>query len=260
MDSDPGRWISVLRTSNDRLASVATPLSTAELNGPSYDREWSIAQVLSHLGSQTEIFSISLDAALEGRDPPGFEAFQPIWDAWNTRSADAQAADCLQDNEAFVGRLEALSDEQLASMHASLFGMEFDAVGVFRMKLGEHAVHTWDVAVAVDPSAEVASDAVDLLIDGLGELAARVPKPDVQPMRVRVRTAGPDRDLLLSVADNVTLEDWAAGQEVDGVVSLPAAAFLRLVYGRLDEAHTPAVEVDGPSGTLDDLRRVFPGF
>jgi uncharacterized protein (TIGR03083 family) len=259
MESDPRRWISVLRTSNDRLASLVTPLTTAQLNGPSYDREWSIAQVLSHLGSQTEIFSIFLDAAFEGRDPPGSEAFQPIWDAWNTRSADAQAADNIQDNEAFVGRLEALSDEQLANLHASLFGMEFDAVGVFRMKLGEHAVHSWDVAVAVDPSAEVAADAVNLLIDGLGEVTARLPKPDVAPIRLRVRTAEPDRDLLLIVADKVTLEDWA-GQDTDAVVSLPAAAFLRLVYGRLDEAHTPAVEVDGPAGTLDDLRRVFPGF
>jgi uncharacterized protein (TIGR03083 family) len=259
MDSDPRRWISVLRTSNDRLASVVTSLSTPRLNSPSYDSEWTIAQVLSHLGSQTEIFSIFLDAAVEGREPPGFEAFQPIWDAWNARSADAQAADSIQDNDAFVRRLEALSDGQLADMHASLFGMEFDAVGVFRMKLGEHAVHSWDVVVAIDPSAEVAADAVDLLIDGLPELAARVPKPDVPPMRVRVRTVGPDRDLLLSVDDKVTLEDWA-GQDADGIVSLPAPAFLRLVYGRLDEAHTPAIAVDGPSGTLDNLRRVFPGF
>jgi uncharacterized protein (TIGR03083 family) len=229
-----------------------------QLNGPSYDSEWSIAQVLSHLGSQTEIFSAFLDAALDGGDPPGPAAFQPIWDAWNGRSADEQLADSLEVNEAFVRRLEALSDEQLSSLHASLFGMDLDAVGLVRMRLGEHVVHTWDVAVAVDPSAEVAADAVELLIDGLADLAARVGKPQGRSMRVRVRTTGPERDLLLSVGDEVRLEAWA-GQDADGVLRIPAAAFLRLLYGRLDGAHTPAVEVDAPSGTLEELRRVFPG-
>jgi hypothetical protein len=34
--------------------------------------------------------------------------------------------------------------------------------------------------------------------------------------------------------------------------------FVRLVYGRLDPAHTPPVELTGPV-TTDDLRRLFPG-
>ncbi len=259
MASEPRRWITALRSSNDRLASIAGPLNSAELSAPSYDRDWNIAQVLSHLGSQTEIFSVFLDAALAGRVPPGSEIFQPIWDSWNGRSVERQSADSIEANEAFVSRLEALSDEQLADLHASLFGMEFDAVGVFRMKLGEHAVHTWDVAVALDPSAEVAADAVDLLIDGLGDVASHVGKPEGVSRRLRVRTTGPERELLLTVADDVRLERWS-GQDADGVLEIPAPALLRLVYGRLDEAHTPVDAIDGPSGALDDLRRVFPGI
>jgi len=38
---------------------------------------------------------------------------------------------------------------------------------------------------------------------------------------------------------------------------LPAEAFERLVYGRLDPAHTP--DVEGDASLLDELRRVFPG-
>ena len=41
-----------------------------------------------------------------------------------------------------------------------------------RMRLGEHTLHTWDVAVALDPSAQVSPDAIDLLVDGLGDLVA----------------------------------------------------------------------------------------
>jgi hypothetical protein len=38
---------------------------------------------------------------------------------------------------------------------------------------------------------------------------------------------------------------------------LPAEALIRLVYGRLDPDHTPAVK--GDPDVLDRLRRVFPG-
>jgi hypothetical protein len=40
---------------------------------------------------------------------------------------------------------------------------------------------------------------------------------------------------------------------------LPAEAFVRLLYGRLDRDHTPAgITTDGL--TLDQLRAIFPGF
>ena len=41
-------------------------------------------------------------------------------------------------------------------------------------------------------------------------------------------------------------------------LSLPAEAFIRLIYGRLDPAHTPRVEAAGVD--LDELRLIFPGF
>jgi len=259
MDPDPRHWIAALRGSHDRLAGLVAPLGTEELNRPSYDSEWTIAQVLSHLGSQAEIFLQVGEAALEDRDPPGPETFPPIWDAWNSRSPDAQAADGLAVDEAFVRRVEGLTDEELSGIRLHMFGMDLGAADLFRMRLGEHAVHTWDVAVALDPGAEVSPDAVDLLLDGLDGLVARAGKPEGGPLRMRVRTTGPERDLLLTVTDAVSLAEWDGG-EADGVLTTPAAGFLRLVYGRLDKDHTPPVTLDGPSGALDDLRRVFPGF
>jgi hypothetical protein len=41
-------------------------------------------------------------------------------------------------------------------------------------------------------------------------------------------------------------------------LELPSEAFIRLVYGRLDPGHTPAVS--GSASLLDELRRAFPGF
>ncbi|MFI4927900.1 MAG: hypothetical protein ACHP7E_09475, partial [Burkholderiales bacterium] len=65
--------------------------------------------------------------------------------------------------------------------------------------------------------------------------------PYGRAFRLRVRTSAPERTLSLAVGEGVELteEDGAA----DGELRLPAEAFLRLVYGRLDPAHTPAVEL-----------------
>jgi hypothetical protein len=50
----------------------------------------------------------------------------------------------------------------------------------------------------------------------------------------------------------------AGGEDGPPDLRLPAEAFIRLVYGRLDSAHTPPVETG--STHLDELRRLFPGL
>ena len=80
--------LSVLGNSHARLAAVVEPLTAAEVAGPSYDDDWSIAQVLSHLGSGAEIFGLLLDAGLRGEDAPGMEQYQEIWARWNAKSPE----------------------------------------------------------------------------------------------------------------------------------------------------------------------------
>jgi uncharacterized protein (TIGR03083 family) len=257
METDPAPWIDALRHSHNRLRALAEPLTADQLQQRSYAREWSIAQVLSHIGSQSEVFGLFLDAGLNGEDPPGRDAFPPIWDAWNTRSPQAQAADAVVADEALVERIESLDTGQQQRFRLELFGMDLDMAGLLRMRLGEHAIHTWDVAVALDPAAMVAPGAVALLVDTLGHLAARSGKPDGTRLRLHVSATSPERHFTLESGDTVTL---APSQDEESLpeLRLPAEALVRLVYGRLDPAHTPAVEARGVD--LDELRRIFPGF
>ncbi len=259
MEQDPKRWITALRNSNDRLAALVEPLGPDAVTAPSMAAGWSVAQVLSHLGSQAEIFDAILDAALADRPLPGPEAFPPVWDAWNARSAVDQVADSVAANELFVRRVEELSDAELEGLAFAMFGMELDAAGFLRMRLSEHSLHTWDVAAALDPTASVSPEAVDLLIDTLPEMARRAGKPQDAPIRVRVVTSDPARDLTLVVDDEVRIDPFEGGS-TDGVLRLPAEALVRLVYGRLDDEHRPTVELDGTDLTLDTLRAVFPGL
>jgi len=270
METDPAPWIDALRHSHDRLRTLAEPVTAGQLQRRSYAREWSIAQVFSHIGSQSEVFGLFLDAGLNGQDAPGRDAFPPIWDAWNARSPQAQAADAVVADAVLVGRIESLDAGQRDRFRLELFGMDLDMAGLLRMRLGEHAIHTWDVAVALEPAATVAPDAVALLVDALGQLVTRSGKPDGRQLRLLVSATSPQRRFILESGEAVTLEPAESAESLPELrlpdagaqslpeLRLPAEALVRLVYGRLDAAHTPAVEAREVD--LDELRRIFPGF
>jgi uncharacterized protein (TIGR03083 family) len=259
MSPDPRTWITGLRNSHDRLRELVLPLSAEQLRSQSYCRDWSIAQVLSHLGSGAEIAAMALPSILSGNGAFDREKFPPIWDSWNARSPEQQAADCLSFDAEYVTALEKASDEDLARMRLEFFGMDLDAAGVVRLRLGEHAIHTWDVAVSLDPAAVVAPDAVALLATWLPVLASRLGRPGDDTFAVRVRATEPFGDFLIRADGQVTVSPWpGAGTDIDGEIGLPMEALVRLGFGRLDPGHTPAME-DGRA-SLDRLRQVFPGF
>ena len=71
MASDPTPWMRAWRTSQDNLTAAVEPLTVEQLEQRSYDPEWSIAQVLSHIGSSAEIFGLLLEAGTERGRPAG---------------------------------------------------------------------------------------------------------------------------------------------------------------------------------------------
>ncbi|HEU4840528.1 MAG TPA: maleylpyruvate isomerase N-terminal domain-containing protein, partial [Ilumatobacteraceae bacterium] len=66
METDPRHWIAALRASHDALAGVVASLDDEGLTTPSMCREWTVAQVLSHLGSGAEIGRSALVSAIGG--------------------------------------------------------------------------------------------------------------------------------------------------------------------------------------------------
>jgi uncharacterized protein (TIGR03083 family) len=254
--ADPSAWIGAVRRSHDRFIDLVAPLDEQGVQARSYDAEWSIAQVASHLGSQAEIFTLFLTAGLSGGDAPGGEQFGPIWDRWNNLPPGQQVAGSVTANERFLSQLEELSDEQRSGFGLSMLGADQDLVGLTALRLGEHAVHTWDVAVALDPAAVVAADAVELLLDTLPATAALAGTPAASAREIVVETSAPERRWLLTTGPDVVLMPYTGIDSA--VLHLPAEALLRLVYGRLDPDHTPTT-ITGAEH-LAVLRPVFPGF
>jgi uncharacterized protein (TIGR03083 family) len=252
-------WLSAVKASHRRVADLVAPLSDDEVSQPSYADEWTIADVLSHIGSGAEIFSAVLAAGVEGREAPGIEEFQPIWARWNAKSPPDQVHDAITADAAFIAAIDALDPEQRASWRIDMFGSQQDLAGLLRFRLGEHALHTWDVAVMGDPEATVAADAVELLVDTLEGMVQHAGKPIDEPIVVLVTTEAPARQLLLQASgDGVTLTQLGGDDDTEATVTLPAEAFVRLIYGRLDDDHTPPLDITGVD--LDNLRRAFPGF
>ena len=254
--SEARHLLSVCRHSHQRLAGLVEPLAEGALEGPSYCSDWTVAAVLSHLGSQAEIFTLFLEAALTGRNPPSPEEFGPIWDSWNARPPAAKRAESLAANDRLLRQIEELPDDQVASLHVEMFGADRGVAGLLRMRLSEHAVHTWDVAVSLDPGAEVAADAVEVMIDGLPDLAARVGRPAAHPTTAAVTTKRPERHFVLGTG-GVELRRGSAGAAAS--IELPAEALVRLVYGRLDDTGLPRDEVRTVGVSLDELQAVFTG-
>ncbi len=234
MSTDPRAWIATLRQSHDRLAGLVQPMTPEQVRAQSYCRDWSKAQVLSHLGSGAEISLLMLPGALGEAEPVSRDAFPARCGTSGTpRARTSRRPTRWQRTRSRSATLEALTDEQLAVARMDFFGMQLDAVGIVRLRLGEHVLHTWDLAVMADPAATVQANAVELLIDNVPQfLAPRLGKPLPEPFAVRITTTGPDRDYLLTSGDSVTMEDWpgeAAGDVAarDDAGRGAAAAVLR---------------------------------
>jgi uncharacterized protein (TIGR03083 family) len=254
-------WLSAANHSHRRLVDAVGPLSAEQINGPSYDEEWSIAQVLSHLGSSAEIFSMFLRAGRRHEPGPGMDEFTPVWDRWNAKAPEAQVAEALVADRQFLDEMHALDEHDRRNWAMALFGADQKLVDLMQFRLSEHAVHTWDVVVMADEGAAIAPDATALLVDTLAPLVARVGASTPDPLRVQLHTHDPDRHfLLVAGGDGAELGELAQGTApgADEAVELPAEALIRLFYGRLDPGHTP--ESVGGDFDIDALRRIFTGF
>jgi uncharacterized protein (TIGR03083 family) len=246
--------LDVLAASGARLAALVGSLTPEQLRQGAYPTEWTVADVLSHLGSGATIFRERLD--------PGADVdMQVIWDEWNAKDPDAQAADELRADAQLQERLKVLTPAEAAGLRFAMGPMEIDLTTFLGMRISEHALHTWDVAVTFDPSATVPADAGALIVDLLGIMAGFAGKPTGSDRTVTIRTTDPGRQFEVALRpDSVALAPAGAGAGAEGDpdLELSTDALIRLVYGRLDPEHSPVLEVG--TADLEELRRAFPGF
>jgi hypothetical protein len=136
--------------------------------------------------------------------------------------------------------------------------MSFDFDGFVGLRLNEHAFHTWDIDVVLDPDATIPAPIAAFVVDNLeliGRYTAQATAGD--PATITVRTTDPDRHFALELTAEGAALTPSATTTGAGHVELPAEAFARLVYGRLDPDHTPPFV--GDPAVIDRIRATYPG-
>ena len=257
MNDRAAHSIAAMRRAQDELAVLVATLTPEQLATPSASAEWSVADVLSHLGSAAEN---NLRTLIDGA--ADMAANQPVWDRWNAMTPQDQANNCVIFGDQLVQAFESLDEE--ARLHRTIdlgfLPMPVDIAFFADMRLSEMALHRWDVEVPFDDSAKVSDYLVPVVLDRLPLFAGFFAKPIGTARRIGISVEDPDREYVLELTTEGGLLTEGASGNVDANASLPAEAFVRLTAGRLDPKHTPpGVEVTG-AVSLDDLRTVFPGY
>jgi uncharacterized protein (TIGR03083 family) len=252
------RTIAGLRHVHDHLAAVVPGLSEAQLTGQSGSSEWTVADVLSHLGSGSEINRYTLERAL------GDDAASPtndeVWDRWNAMAPADQAAAFVDSSEALTAAFESLTSAQRAGTMVDLgfLPQPVPLATVLGMRINEVALHGWDVDVALDPAAQVSEEAAGLVAEHFASTMAFLlgfsSRSDaLPPTRLAFGTW--------------TLVSTDGGLRIAETVNEPSATFegpleaaIRLFAGRLAPAHTPPGTTVTGNVTLDELRAAFPGY
>jgi uncharacterized protein (TIGR03083 family) len=247
--------VGALRASVGRLHDLASGLDDARIVSPSYCDDWSIAQVLSHLGSGAVISLRGLQDVRAGTTTP--EGFNPsVWDEWNAKTPRAQADEALEADEALIEAYEGVDDSDRERLTFPMGPLSLGFDELVGLRLNEHTFHSWDIAVMLDGSVGLPEDATALVIDNLSLIARFTGRPNGEERTIAIHTTGPRRDIALRLStDGVAVGAGEPGQQPD--LELPAEAFCRLVYGRLDPDHTPPFR--GDAALLNGLRAVFPG-
>jgi uncharacterized protein (TIGR03083 family) len=249
--------IAALSKSHEKLSGFVAKSDAAAFRKQSGSRQWTVADVLSHLGSAAEIGFNTLTSGKADMD-----AAPAIWDRWNAMSPEDKASNFVASNERLVAAYEGIDDDELAHRRLDLAYLPapIDVGFLAAMRLSEVGLHAWDIDVAFDPAARVEQHLVPFILQVLPRFGGFYAKGKGKTGTVAFRTTEPEGLYTLELREDGAAFYTGGAEAVGTRVTLPAEALVRLTAGRLRSDHQPSdVSVEGDL-SLDDLRQVFPGY
>lgn len=251
------RVIAAIRLNHDTLVALVPTLTEQQLGSPSGASEWTIAQVLSHLGSGAEIGRkpVARAVGLEVEEQDN----QSIWARWDASSPADQASGYVAHDTTYVELLVRLSaeDKESAMVDLGFLPEPVPLVVAVGMRLNEVVNHVWDVQVGLDPAAEIDDTSAEVLVElyqgPLAFLLGFSAQADQVGHEVRLEAPGAG----VEITDTVRVVEEVV--DPNATLTGPAGALVRLISGRLTAEHSHGVEVSGEA-TVEELRKVFPGY
>ena len=146
--------VDALRSSVARLRDLASTIDADQLAGRAYPTEWSVADVLSHIGSGAVIMQRRLEDSLAHLATPDDFA-PPIWETWNAKDPAAKRDDALTADAELLARIDAVTAAERRGFTLVMGPLSFGFDQFVDLRLNEHSFHTWDIEVARDPAARI---------------------------------------------------------------------------------------------------------
>jgi uncharacterized protein (TIGR03083 family) len=259
---DTDRWLQALHSSSARLDELVGELSEGQLSRPSFADEWSVAHVLSHLGSAAEICTMLVQRGIAGdMTGPVREELLAIWERWDTMPASDQREAWKAADARHLALLDSVDPAQRTDIKVPYSAGQLSLPVYAGYRLSEQAVHAWDISVSLDPAATIPTDEVDLLWERIDLVATRFRDGAIlsrlSPAQVAVEMTDRRRKAFLYLGPELHIYP-AEPADQTGTLTGTSEALLRLVYGR----YRPGIDKLETSGGihLDDLIALFPGF
>ncbi len=95
--------LDALDTSVAYLRTIIEGMGEEQYVASAHPTEWTVADVMSHLGSGAIISKRNIDDSVDAREtPPKFN--ESVWDVWNAKTPHAQVTDALDADQALLAR------------------------------------------------------------------------------------------------------------------------------------------------------------
>jgi uncharacterized protein (TIGR03083 family) len=257
----------IVRREVAQLGRALRALDAAGWAAPSWCEGWSVHDVAAHMAESNDRFYQIVAAALAGGRIPDFTPAERAerQAAVKAGSPSALVAQLEERANATFDLLEAASAQDLARTVTVPAG-QLTLAQLGPQRLSECALHTWDIRYAWDRQAQLVSDAVPLLLDGVlasvGRLARRG-AANAPEATYRLELEGPGGgSVTLQLARGEARAQRGAPERAAVTLRLAAEAGLRLLWGRLDLVAASAdgrVQVEGNRELALALTRVFRG-
>ncbi|WP_433296316.1 maleylpyruvate isomerase family mycothiol-dependent enzyme [Pseudonocardia sp. CA-142604] len=261
---DPDFMIATLAASHDHLDRLTADLDHDAVTASTQLPGWTVAEVLSHLGSGAEIGGHIMGRALQGSgDTVDRDTMTGIWDRWNAMNPAQQHRSRHEYDARHLQILEGLDTSQRRTVRVPYFVGPLTVAEYAGYRLSEHAMHAWDVAVALDPEAIIEADTAAVLWARLALIAGRFHDAGVRRAIAPVDVALLPTDYAPASRLEIRPDGVALTPGESGSVQVrgPVEALVRLVYGRLDPNRRPHDHLDIRGElSLDTLTSFFPGY
>ena len=270
----------LIREESSRLRLYLAGLAPEAWDQPSACDAWQVRDVVAHLTGGAEFYIEVISLGLKGDSSPQ-EGRPPAGSVNANTAAEGLVRRGIATREELGDRLLPAfvsTSKQLNELMASLGPQDWDrpcyhpagvlpVLTIADMRVGELAVHGWDIRSRLDSEARISSESLPAIMDAIQRLTkwafwpgARLPSP----VRYRLNITGPSpRALDIVVEGDGTTMQPAGPGPADVTLRCDAETFVLCMYGRLafgSAIDDGRVQVDGDLVLAARLDEWFKGI